>query len=412
MMQKIIKHSIYLVILCLPLYLIRFSIWHIPTNVLELIIGLSFLIWLLIIVKEKRILRINLLQKNKKALTFIVMLFYGVTLSTIWSKNLTISAGIWKSWFVIPLMFFVLIINSIKKEDINRIILLFLSSGFVVSVISIIYWFKNILTYDGRLQAFYLSPNHLAMFLSPIFIISIYLYFSIKKTILKMILFFTQIFLLFIIYLTNSYGALLAIIGTMFFLFFMIWFARFAIKVRPQGPTSEVRPRRSEVVFVILLCVILFSFVILQAPTNKFRGIMDSTYPSLKSRLVIWRSADAIIKNNYLLGIGPGMFQEYYLSYQNKFNPYPEWAVPQPHNIFLAFWLQGGIIGLIGFLLLMVYLIYKNIKNKTAVLLILTAVLICILLHGLIDTTYWKNDLSVFFWIIIALNCIENRQVY
>jgi len=85
------------------------------------------------------------------------------------------------------------------------------------------------------------------------------------------------------------------------------------------------------------------------------------------------------------------------------FEPYPEWAVPQPHNIFLAFWLQTGLIGLVGFIWLIIIIIFLNYKPKILSFILLYAI-IYILIHGLVDTTYWKNDLSVIFWVIIALN--------
>ena len=32
------------------------------------------------------------------------------------------------------------------------------------------------------------------------------------------------------------------------------------------------------------------------------------------------------------------------------------------------------------------------------------AMMVCILVHGLVDTTYWRNDLAVVFWAVIAAN--------
>ena len=78
---------------------------------------------------------------------------------------------------------------------------------------------------------------------------------------------------------------------------------------------------------------------------------------------MIWKSAGLMIKNNPLFGIGPGNFQEKYMEYQKYFPPYLEWAVPQPHNIFLAFWLESGLIGLAGFILLLLYF-FAIIKER------------------------------------------------
>ena len=152
-------------------------------------------------------------------------------------------------------------------------------------------------------------------------------------------------------------------------------------------------------------------------PSQKFQTFLDSPRSSLESRLMIWQSAWTIIKDHSLIGIGPGMFQKYYLDYQAKFPPYLEWAVPQPHNIFLAFWLQTGLLGLIGFIWLLFRFFESVTPNRSdtpqkiskKLSLVLMAAMIYILIHGLVDTPYWKNDLSIIFWLLIALNYKANR---
>ncbi|TSC53324.1 MAG: hypothetical protein LiPW39_336 [Parcubacteria group bacterium LiPW_39] len=39
------------------------------------------------------------------------------------------------------------------------------------------------------------------------------------------------------------------------------------------------------------------------------------------------------------------------------------------------------------------------------------AVMVYILVHGLLDTTYWKNDLALIFWAIIALSYRAARRL-
>lgn len=121
---------------------------------------------------------------------------------------------------------------------------------------------------------------------------------------------------------------------------------------------------------------------------------------SLNARVEIWQKAWQVFKTNPILGIGPGTFGDY-------FPPYPEWGVPQPHNLYLAFLLQTGILGFIGFLWLIVWF-YKNGINLPAgkagnLNIILISIMSYILIHGLVDTTYWKNDLSIIFWLMIGL---------
>lgn len=361
MLQKIINLGTYLIVLLLPLYLVSFKVGWLPVNVLEIMIGALFIVWLT--------------QKNIRPLASnifypVFLIFLGVTMATWFSDDLITSAGIWKSWFIIPVLFALVVFNTIRNKDQtkNIIFALFLS-GAGVALIALWYWLNGNLTYDGRLRAFYLSPNHLAMYLSPILILSLYLFPYLKKNTYQIIfsLAFGLIFI--IIYLTYSWGAWLGVIAGLFFI-------------------AVIKNKK--------IALILFLAAILIFSLQNF----SSKLPSLKSRLVIWQSSWEIIKDHSLIGIGPGMFQKYYLNYQAKFPPYLEWAVPQPHNLLLAFWLQAGLLGLIGF----IWLLFQFLRKFNKSSLIVAAAMICILVHGLVETTYWKNDLSIIFWLLIALS--------
>jgi len=374
MSQKIINWIIYIIVFSLPLYLVNFRIGWVPVNLLELLICGLFIFWLFFGNKDR-------LAFNNKIWIPVLMIFFGVTISTWFSNDIEISAGIWKGWFVIPLLFFIVLLNSIKtKEHVKNIIISLTFSGLFVSLIALYYWFNGVLTYDGRLQGFYLSPNYLAMYLSPILILSLYLFSFVKNKILKTLLIINYLLLISIIYLTYSYGAW---VGFLFALIFLL---------------IQKKDKKMILIFLSLFILIL----ILQIPTQKFQGFIDFSYPSLESRIIIWQSSWEIIKDNALIGIGPGMFQKYYLDYQVNFAPYPEWSVPQPHNIFLAFWLQAGLLGLVGFFWLLISF-FKKIEPKQILSSILIGTMIYILIHGMVDTTYWKNDLSIIFWLIISI---------
>lgn len=396
MKDKIFDCAIYLSILSLPLYLIRFSVFGLPTNVLEMMVCLALAIWLTFKAKDFTPAQFS----GKRFCLPIILIYLGAVLSVLFSQNIRVSAGILKGWFIAPLIFAFLVVDFIKtRKQIRNIVFVLLLDGLGVALIGLFYWSRGALTYDGRLRAFYLSPNHLAMFLSPVLILPLYLYSYLKKNISKILLFIVHCLLFVVICLTYSLGAWLGTTAGVLIFFFL-----------PRGAESRRRKpaargkKKNKIVFSAAFCfLIVVSLIFL--PRQKIRELLNFSEPSLKSRLVIWRVALEIAKDHPLVGIGPGMFQKHYLDYQTKFPPYPEWAAPQPHNLFLAFWLQTGLLGLIGFVWLLVvfFLNLKKIRDNSLKT-ILSAAMVCLIIHGLADTPYWKNDLALIFWLVTALN--------
>jgi O-antigen ligase len=422
------------IILALPFYLIRLEIWFVPTTVLELMIYVVFGGWIIKEIREQRIK-----NKNRKIFHFpIFLIFLGCIISIIVSPDKQTGLGIFKGWFVDPLLLFLIIIHIVKLPSLSfsklvkvkrgmiiKILSFLAVSGIIVSIVGFLYYLFGELTYDGRLKAFFLSPNHLAMYLVPAGIISfgLFLFFSchfrpalkrgrnpeLKKNRFRIergmanryFWLFGFIICSIVIYLTYSYGAWIGFGAALLFLIFfgqekIIWRKFFSL-----------------LIIIGLFLSIIFFF---QFNAEKFQNLANSSRSSWESRIMIWKTSLAILKDHPLWGIGPGNFQDFYLDYQKKFPPYLEWAVPQPHNLFLAFYLQCGLFGLIGFFWLILLFFktsarYLPIADYRLPIATLTAVMIYILIHGLIDTPYWKNDLAVVFWIIIGLmKIIQNSN--
>ncbi len=397
-----IEHGIYLIIFFLPAYLLRIEIFGIPTTMLELGIYLLFVVWLTKI-SSWQSWRRNIcewLKNNKLLWVGIFLLMAGATISTIFSIDLKTSAGILKGWFFDPFLFFIVLVSVIKTlEQKENVLKSFFASAFAVAGISLVYWLAPQLSgvsYDGRLRGFYLSPNYLSMYLAPALIIGIYgILISISKTkrgtLTKYGWRSGSAIIAFAIYLTYSYAAWFAIVIAVFLMLY------FALR------------RQKRILFLILTLLFSASLVFDQLGTNKFEGLKNLSYrSSLNSRLMIWRSAWLIGKDHPVIGIGPGNFQKYYLDYQSRVlgtEPYLEWAVPQPHNIFLAFWLQTGIIGLAGFILL-IFWFFRTARLS----IFLFPLMIYLIIHGFFDTPYWKNDLSMIFWIVLGLAVVLHSK--
>ena len=397
-MNKIIntKNFIFLTILGSPLYLIRFEIFNIPTNILEIFIGITLVNWIFEI-KKSRIKKIDFY-----ILLPILLILSGLLISILVNSNYQTGFGIIKGWFIAPIIFGLIIYNAVKtKKDIENILNYIFVSTILVSSISLLYCFSGRLTFDDRLSAFFLSPNHLAMFLAPGLLIGLIKLLSKKTGSQKKIFLITGSLIVAIsLYLTHSYASWLAII--------LAYFASIIFIAKQKK--LRLGCKKIFLVSFLMLIVLLF----LQQNNSKFQDLINlNERSSLASRMTIWKSSLKILSDNWIVGIGPGNFQEKYLEYQKYFLPYLEWAVPQPHSLYLAFWLQGGLLGIIGFVWLIYYwiniqfLYLNSSKNKKQLTIILLAIMIYILIHGLADTPYWKNDLSLIFWIIIFLGLIK-----
>jgi O-antigen ligase len=385
--RKNFEGALYLIVFFMPLYLFKIRILFIPINVLEILIGLLFLIWLF----EKKYKDIKLPDIDSFALPALLIIL-GAILSALTSANFNASAGILKSWFVVPVVFALMVATEIKKiGQIKKILGWLAGSSGLVAWLAIIYFLSGQVTFDGRLAAFYLSPNQLAMYLAPGFLISLALF---SRTAKKEKIFFGTVLAGcgLALYLTFSYAAWIAILIAAFGWFFL----------------GTKRKKKTAIVYGLLFLLLIGILLFSQSGGAKLDNLLHSARSSWQSRLMIWRAAWLITSDHPILGIGPGMFQEFYLVYQSRFPvPYLEWAVPQPHNIFLAFWLETGLLGLVAFFWLIIIFIKKVIKTlkgtDTGLSLILVTLMAYILIHGLIDTTYFKNDLAVVFWLIIAL---------
>ena len=112
------------------------------------------------------------------------------------------------------------------------------------------------------------------------------------------------------------------------------------------------------------------------------------------------------------------MDEEYKLSdqcseYENyKLTKHTEFLM-YPHNIFLNWWVELGILGLVGLFSIVGLYIKKTTSllstNKKTVIALL-GVLVAIIIYGIVDVIYFKNDLAVLFWLFLGLTVVIKPQ--
>ncbi|HAT73744.1 MAG: O-antigen polymerase [Candidatus Moranbacteria bacterium GW2011_GWF2_36_839] len=379
--NKILENLIYLAIFLIPLYLVKIKIGFLPTNALEIIILGIFLLW--IFFDKEKIKARDFFIEYKRYVIFSGMMFLGVLLSTFFSGNSTESWGIIKSWFLVPIMLFFLIERIVEKEKAEYAFWAYFFSATMVVIISLGYLILNQLTYDGRLAGIFNSPNYLAMYLAPAIIIALEQWQNLKRN-FKNIIILCLSSILVAFYLTYSYAGWISVIVAIM----IIMIIKNKISFKKIG---------------IIIAIFLLLFLS-QLNSKKLTDILSANpRSSLSSRSMIWQASEKMIENNFVFGIGPGNFQKTYLEYQKFYPPYLEWAVPHPNNLYLTWWLYGGILGVIGFFGLVFFflrdVLEKSKKEPKQVLFVALGIMLVILIHGIFDTTYFKNDLAIIFWL-------------
>ncbi|MEA3273087.1 MAG: O-antigen ligase family protein, partial [Patescibacteria group bacterium] len=322
---------------------------------------------------------------------FLTSYLANVTLTN-WQDGL----GILKSFLLLPIFFALAISFLIQQKKISLIKILksyFLSSVILASG-SIFYFLLGITTYDNRVALFFNSPNSLVMYLIPGFLIGSWFLKEIKKQKFHsyplLFLIIALLFLATAIILTQSLGGWMGSGGALIFLF---W-------------PKKMRSLRKKITYPLIIALSLLTLIFIFTSSfiiSKMGYSPFITPSSYDSRLVIYQVGTKIIADHWLQGIGPGNFQKVYLDYQQYFLPYPQWAVPHPHNLLLSFWLEAGFLGSLGFWLLLWNLRISFRKFRTSLGVLVGSIMLYFLIHGLVDTPFWKNDLAVIFWLIIIL---------
>jgi O-antigen ligase len=148
---------------------------------------------------------------------------------------------------------------------------------------------------------------------------------------------------------------------------------------------------RAHILTFVTILLIIFSSVIFSKKISK----SDSFF----SRLEIYKAATQISSEHLLVGIGLGNFNDSFGEYIKNVPDRMNWEALHPHNIFLNYLVSLGIPGLALFLLLITKIIRRDSWQNKALYFF---PFLAIILNGFIDTTFFKNDLAIIFWLFYA----------
>ncbi|MDD5749409.1 MAG: O-antigen ligase family protein [Patescibacteria group bacterium] len=396
-----------LTIAFLPAYLWRLEIFSLPTTFLELMILSLFVIFLL---KDGRWQSINFsLQSNQRNLLskpwrFLLLLWLLASVLALVVNPSYGALGLWRAYFLEPMMFFIVLLYSVRSRADLKIIIA--AGGFLIfwlfgaTLYQKFFQWNYLPNWPGRMSAVFPYPNALGLLAAPWagFFSVFWLYQKKSRySYLFIILFFLAVVLVF---LAKSKGAMLAIV---IFLFFYLILAK---KVRKWGQP-------------VALLFILAAFLFFNAGTYLKKSLLELGSPqidlsasSLEIRSDQWQETFAMLKDNFWLGAGLDGYQAAMRPYHQT--PWLEIYL-YPHNIFLNFWSELGFFGLLVFLCMVFYIshfLYLLLKEKNPLAWPLLLSWLIWFGHGLADVPYFKNDLSILFFLLLFLTlwAKDNRE--
>lgn len=305
--------------------------------------------------------------------------------------------------FSMYIFVFYLISYKIKSlKQISTIIKCFIFTSFLSGIYSLIqigyiFYLGYKIDPSIRISSFLENPNNLSAYsiLSIFIVVSLLINSKNKK--FKVLYASLLALLLVNIIFSQSRSALLAIVFG-FLLFAILWNRKFLI------------------VSVIIPLVL---FIIPQSRV-RFLQIFDASQNS--SRLSIWKITKLIINDNPILGIGYENFSNSYSTYIKNNLSYSigeGYVAIHPHNIFLKFQVELGILGTLLFILFLTCIIFTfyrlfkthifNIENKILLIGFFTS-FISFILMNLIDCYVSAPKIMMTFFILLGvLNYYKNK---
>ncbi|MFH1252922.1 MAG: O-antigen ligase family protein [Candidatus Uhrbacteria bacterium] len=387
---KNLRLAVFLIFACLPAYLLRLEILGLPTTFLEMMIGVVTIGWLIHLTPT-----VAGLWRARPTLSFarrggfsrwfipISVLAIAGIIGIVVAPDKMAALGIFKAFIVEPILFFFIVRSTLKWYGDAEKACLFLGLGaLAVALLAIFQHFSGLsipIPWDveGRTTSLFPYPNAVGLYLGPIIVLG--LNFIGKYSEDK---FYSRAWF----WLLVSGASLAAIIFS-------------------QTEAAWLAVPATILLFVLfnkksrwLSAALMAATIILVFLIPNFREKVLLQDYSGSVRLKQWTETVAMLKDNWLLGAGlsgyPTALAPYHTHEEIEIFQYP-------HNIILNIWSELGLLGLLAFATFLwqtVWSIRESHRRQSTLFWITLAsatALAEMLIHGLVDVPFFKNDLAL-----------------
>lgn len=374
----------------LPLFVVRWRVGPLPTTLLENVVGATVLAYLAVLWTERRWPQ----ARTPYDIPIALLLLAGV-IGIVVAPDHARALGIFRAYFVEAIAIFYIAVDLVRTRRDLRIVLGGLLAGGTWMAVGQIVDFTIVALHHsiqlGAAPSFLsTSSNSVALFLEPpvAFAAGLALFDETRR--LRLLVAVTVTVVLAGAVLTLSRG----LYGALGLLLLMVIFS-----------LSRWRAR-----FAATAAILVAGVAFLSIPLIRDR--IATVQVSILLRDSLYQQAFHVLIQRPLLGAGISG----YPVRATPFRPPRQTIELYPHNLWLTTWSELGLLGLIAFAVIFFGLIWRSARALRgsngvvrAVIWGALASLILYTAHGMVDSPYWKNDLSIEFWFIAALSVVAIR---
>jgi hypothetical protein len=376
----------------LPSYVVRAQIASIPITMLEGLIVTACAVWCVQLMLHGEWRGVVAAFRQNSSLRFVaaaggLLICIGV-LSVFVTPDVRSGLGVLKAYVIEPALFAVVCITSLHStRDVKRVVRGLLVGGLVIALIAVVQYAIGVgipepwnAFPDRRATAVYGFPNAVGLYLAPITALCVGLLLFWKERTRRETLAcgLTAVLSLAAIVCARADGAIVAVCVSVGVL---LLFTRFRWHAVVGG----------------MLCV---AAAFIFEPTRDILLFHDT---SGEVRRALWAGTWQLLRAQPIFGAGIGAFPIVYDVYRL---PSHVELLQYPHNLFLDFWVELGAAGAAWIVAMVVWFSVRAMRlarTARAYALPLLGVLVAFVVYGLVDVPYFKNDLSILFWICVAL---------
>ncbi len=372
----------------LPTYLLRFNVGLLPMTLLETLVLVLFGVWLIQTKTHPR----HWLPTRWRLSALLLLL--AASTAVLVAPDTLAALGLWKAYFVEPILVFIVATHVLAGSERRIVNALGMSAAFVAVcgiIQSLTGWgLPAPWDVEGRITSIYPYPNSVGLFLGPIVVLGSFacIHAWNEKRQRAAIAWFAAIILsIAAIALAQSEATYVALAAT---------FVLIGLTVK--------KLRILTITLVVLTSAIILLSPLRQTVFTKLT-LHDASGEVRRSQ---WTETVELLKDHPFVGAGlsgyPTALEPYHTHTQYEIFQYP-------HNIILNIWTELGLLGLLAFALLAYQILNHSTTPSLHDSTTLPAffALLEITIHGLVDVPYFKNDLAILTWLLIALLYVSSR---